>query len=460
MGSAYSRLQREIHQLLLKEDYQPATVKQPEVGYVFCPEHRTGRPEPLYVENEDEARLWLFGPTLLPDISGSQSVEELTKDGIAIATAESTVRPVVIQPITTAFGSTIEARASVTSVPSSDFEPIEVGLGTTTGGADDVCWQLSIRANPHLLVVGLPGMGKTTCLINICRQLSRAGVWPIVFSYHDDIDAELVEELGPLSFVDYDGLGFNPLRVDAPASTAYVDVAGTLRDVFGSIFTDLGDIQLEDLRQAIKQSYDDAGWPTRRVLPSFRAFFDILSKKAKPNTGLLARLRELADYGFFDGTGEKPSLLDFNQPTIVRIHGTTNGMLQSAFSSFVLYSLYKDMFRRGVQSRLTHAIIFDEAHRAARLKLIPQFAKECRKYGLSLILASQEAKDFNLSLYSAVGSYLVLRVTEADARALARMTGASADEKQTVDRLKALERYTALFFTEGLRRPIRTLLAD
>lgn len=109
---------------------------------------------------------------------------------------------------------------------------------------------------------------------------------------------------------------------------------------------------------------------------------------------------------------------------------------------------------------LTHAIIFDEAHRAARLKLIPQFAKECRKYGLSLILASQEAKDFNSSLFSAVGSYLTMRVTEADARTLARMTGASADEKQTADRLKSLERYNALFFGEGHHKPIRVHLAE
>jgi hypothetical protein len=40
-------------------------------------------------------------------------------------------------------------------------------------------------------------------------------------------------------------------------------------------------------------------------------------------------------------------------------------------------------------------MIFDEAHRAARLKLIPTMAKECRKYGLSFVVASQEAKDFD-----------------------------------------------------------------
>jgi DNA phosphorothioation-dependent restriction protein DptH len=218
-------------------------------------------------------------------------------------------------------------------------------------------------------------------------------------------------------------------------------------------------LQLEELRQAIKQSYTDLGWgdhlarAQQHSVPKFSAFFQILSAKIKPNLGLLARLQELADYGFFDSAGERASLLEEKRPTIVRIHGTTNSMLQNAFSSFVLYSLYKDMFHRGVQSQLTHAVIFDEAHRAARLKLIPQFGKECRKFGLALALASQEAKDFDPSLFAAVGSYLVLRVTEADARTLARMTGSTLDERRNADRIKALERYTALFFGEGRNRP-------
>ena len=245
------------------------------------------------------------------------------------------------------------------SRPTTTDAPVDIVLGTAAGGSDEVSWRVSIRANPHLMLVGLPGMGKTTCLINICRQLASAGVAPIVFSYHDDIDEKLQESLGALNFVDYDGLGFNPLRVDAAQATAYVDVAGTLRDIFASIFPDLGDLQVEELRQAIKQSYTDLGWGDRssgsmnRPNPQFRAFFDILATKSKPNLGLLARLRELADYGFFEGAGDRASLLDGGRPTVVRIHSTTNGMLQNAFSSFVLYSLYKDMFRRGVQSRLT-----------------------------------------------------------------------------------------------------------
>ncbi|MFM7831031.1 MAG: hypothetical protein ACKPJD_04540, partial [Planctomycetaceae bacterium] len=123
------------------------------------------------------------------------------------------------------------------------------------------------------------------------------------------------------------------------------------------------------------------------------------------------------------------SLWESSEPVVIRIHGTQNEHLQKAFSSLIFYGLYKDMFRRGLQDRITHAVVFDEAHRAARLQLIPTMAKECRKYGISLVLASQEAKDFHSSLFSAVANYLILRLTDADARSLARNVTSSDQEK-------------------------------
>jgi DNA phosphorothioation-dependent restriction protein DptH len=465
---AHVRLRSEIVQLVLKEEYQPASIDAPDIGYIFCPEQRTPKPERLYTGGRDDARLWLFGPTALAEDRRAEAYEVLAPPLLdePLATnnevqPEEITTPASPDPIETDVAGN---KVVLTAVgPPSVSEMIDVILGVTVGG-DDVAWRLSIRSNPHLMMVGLPGMGKTTSLINICRQLTQAGVTPVVFSYHDDIDDKLGEVLGELNAVDFDGLGFNPLRVDDERAIAHVDISGTLRDIFSSVFPDLGDIQLEELRQAIKQSFDDLGWGNARTenatppTPAFRAFFDILQTKGKPNLNLLARLRELADYGFFDGASERTSLLDETRPTIVRVHGTTNGMLQSAFSSFVLYSLYKDMFRRGVRDRLTHVVVFDEAHRAARLKLIPRFAKECRKFGLALALASQGVKDFDPALFEAVGSYLVLRVTEGDARALARNTGATADQHRTADRLKSLSPYTALFFDVGSSRPITVRL--
>ena len=101
---------------------------------------------------------------------------------------------------------------------------------------------------------------------------------------------------------------------------------------------------------------------------------------------------------------------------------------------------------------------FDEAHRASQLRLLPTMAKECRKYGLSLIVASQEARDFDSGLFAAIANYLVLRVTDQDARAMARNVGPSDIERQITDRLKGLPKFEAMLFAENERRPVQLRL--
>ena len=86
-------------------------------------------------------------------------------------------------------------------------------------------------------------------------------------------------------------------------------------------------------------------------------------------------------------------------------------------------------------------------------------AKECRKFGIALALASQEARDFDPSLFSAIASYLALRVIEHDARTIAKIVASSDVEKRVIDRLKQLGKYTALFSTEGTSRPVTVSLA-
>src|SRR2546426_939760 len=106
------------------------------------------------------------------------------------------------------------------------------------------------------------------------------------------------------------------------------------------------------------------------------------------------------------------------------------------------------MFRRGPQPGITHAVIFDEAHRAARLKLLPTMAKECRKYGIALVVASQEVKDFDSSIFTAIANYLALRVNEADAKLMAKIFSPSDKVTLFADRIKHMPKYKALFYGE------------
>ena len=457
----HEELVSEIDRMIEKGgDYAFPELKVGDLGWIFCPEYAGIRSLEISPSGRS-TRIFLFGPDVLPDSEFHPEPAPGRKERPAGGVSRSPSHGSGGGNREDGEASGIvdrEASGGITTGRAGSDVPPSICLGTDLHANAGVHWSLTVKGNPHLLIAGLPGMGKTTCLLSLCRQMVAAGVRPIVFSYHQDIDERLGGLIDAVRFIDFDGLGFNPLRVMRRESAiAHLDVAGSLRDVFSAIFPDLGDLQCERVRSAIKESFVEAGWPAADVPePEFRRFVEILRSDPKPDRGLrtlLARLGELEDYGFFEVGETRESLWESDRPVVIRIHATQNDTLQRAFAALVFYGLYKDMFRRGIQDRITHALIFDEAHRAAGLKLIPTMAKECRKYGISLVLASQEARDFHVSLFSAIANYFVLRLTEADAKALVRNVATAQQERALIDRLKQMDRFKALYFCEGKRRP-------
>jgi serine/threonine protein kinase len=448
---------------LLVGDYMPTIADAPDRGYVFCPDFISpnGQPEKIGESWDGQCSLWLFGPdSMLAGVASEQQANPTAAPIPAVDTPPPT-------PIASSSVPESKPQAAATDSPTPPATApatAKILIGKSKSG-EEVSWTTSIRSNPHLMIVGQPGMGKTTCLISLCAQLQRSGITPIVFSYHEDIDERMAALFPDVVAHDCTRLGFNPMRVSQPGPLAHIESAGQLRDIFHAIYSDLGELQLEQLRSALKKSYEEAGWGgsdgNPLPPPVFRRFVEILREsggKDQRTQTLLARLTELDDFRFFDVRDEQTSLLSVSQPQMIRIHSVSNEAMQRACAGFVLYRIYQDMFTRGTQERLTHAIVFDEAHRAGRLKLLPTMAKECRKYGLSLIVASQEARDFDTGLFGAIGNYLVLRVTDNDARIMSKNAAGSELQRNIADRLKALPKYEAIFFSEHLPKPIQTRL--
>ena len=465
-------------------------------GWVFCPEYRGRSPLRISPPEWDDANVFLFGPGSLPDLDWGSTATDWAESGSGgndeasgadgkprgapsvqdeqAATPDATIADEADAASTGGSDSDAESKSDVRRgplVPDTVLSPEpSIVLGQDRFTAIDAFWPLTVKGNPHLLLAGLSGMGKTTCLLNLCRQMLRIDVRPIVFSYHQDIDEKLLALGEPVRFLDFDGLGFNPLTVfDRSSKFAYLDVAGVIRDIFMAIYPELGQLQGGDIRKAVKESFQEMGWggssgnPSSLKEPPFRRFLDILRARPKPNVGLknlLGRLEELDDYGFFDLNESQGGMWESDQSTVIRIHRTQSDVLQNAFSSLILYGLYKNMFKRGIQDRITHAVIVDEAHRAARLTLIPTMAKECRKYGVSLVLASQEAKDFHTSVFSAIANYLVLRLNEPDAKALVKNVASSRQQGALLDKIKQMERFKALYFSTNRTRPSHIDLPD
>ena len=462
-AAQHTELVAEIDRMIERGgDYRLDTDRSGDRGWVFCPEYAGTSPLEISPDNWS-TKVFLCGPNLLPDLDfrGEMTTSPLESEAQPSEQEAARVSSnISVDHLEAVEGETEDA---IDAIPSICF-------GTDPFTNTEVRWPLTVQGNPHLLIAGLPGMGKTTCLLNLCNQMMAVGIRPIVFSYHQDIDERLGQSADSVRFIDFEGLGFNPLEVvNRESRMAHLDVAGAMRDIFAAIYPELGDIQAERIRGAIKESFVEVGWGNANAAasdlrePTFSRFVEILRGDPKPDRGLrtlLARLEELEDYGFFNLRESHSSLWESEQPTVIRIHTTQNDNLQRAFASLVFYGLYKDMFRRGIQDRITHALIFDEAHRAAGLKLIPTMAKECRKYGISLVLASQEAKDFDVSVFSAIANYLVLRLTEADAKSLVRNVSSSQQERVLIDKIKQMDRFKALYFCEGKSRPYSVNLSS
>jgi len=469
----YERFRQQLDRLMTDgSNYKFTEPSIPNRGYIFCPEYTNSDPIRISDSGASTTTI-LFGATTMPDLAvgveRSPSPIEPKTPSAVVADKDSSSGP-------GSDNETMALEGSIKTIP----QPLEnsaavqiadekvaetkaalIRFGVDKSSNEPVEWSVSSSANPHLMIVGFPGMGKTEAVMNICQQLKAQSITPIVFSYHPDIDKRLSEKLADVQLLDHQQLGFNPMHLDTVTRTAHVDSAGMLRDVFSAMFPDLGDIQLESLRSAIRESYVRHGWggdTESPTIPEFRDFYNILKREPKPEKNLLARLDELDDYQIFSNSGEVRSLLESKTPLVLQIHATQNELVQRAVAMLALYNVYKEMFRRGVQDRITHAVIFDEAHRASKMKLLPKLAAECRKFGISLILASQSAKDFDSALYSNVASYLLLRMTDQDANILSKNITTSDQAKRTSDRMKQLEKYHALFFREGFRHPAHVKL--
>ncbi len=427
-------------------------------GYIFCPEYRREKPEEI-APKDYPLKIFLFGGSCMPD--SPRSLEQVFEEDFQSEPTLSSEEPTAITPAQSDNPETVKDQR--------DFpESLSIRLGKNPKTDSEVFWNLSVKGHPHLMIVGQSGMGKTTCLINICKQSVEQNCFPIVFSFHQDIDERFAKLFERVRLIECNNLGYNPLAIakDRTGERSYLDVASNLRDIFAAIYPELGDVQLGSIREAIKESYEEKGWSKSAEniaeAPRFGRFLEILEDKAKKEKKLetlLMRLRELRDYGLFDITSSEQSILTFNEPVLIKLHTTQNELVQRAFSFLNLYAIYKEMFYQGLKQRLERLIIFDEAHRAAKLVLISKMVQEARKYGIGIVLASQQAVDFDDKLFNLIGTYLVLHLTDKDAKALVKNVFTSDKHGMLIDDVKSLEKYQGLFCAEN-RKPQKLRLEN
>ena len=88
-------------------------------------------------------------------------------------------------------------------------------------------------------------------------------------------------------------------------------------------------------------------------------------------------------------------------------------------ASFLLRKVYREMFKWPQDHTMKLAVVLDEAHRMAKDVTLPKLMKEGRKYGVSVIVASQNAKDFHKDVLGNAGTKIVFRTNYPESRGVA-----------------------------------------
>jgi hypothetical protein len=321
----------------------------------------------------------------------------------------------------TSVGPSGNASMPSTSADAKQASSVAVDLGTDQSKSP-VIWKIETKGSPHAFIVGSTGSGKSVTTRRIIRAFSEHAVPTMVIDYHGDMADDAPNGAQVLS-VARDGLGFHPFEIGSDP-TQLNAALHEISEVI-SFVCELGDIQQNHIYRALIKAFQDVGWTNGRVgerLPTmaeFAAAVDAIEKGAKGKNARV-RITPITDFGLFrdDAKGFNP--LGAGRGLVIDLRGQLE-VVQLAASSFLLRKIYREMFNWPADSTIKVAAILDEAHRFARDKSLPKILKEGRKYGVSVVVASQSVDDFDKNVLVNCGTKIVFKTNFPESKMVAKL---------------------------------------
>lgn len=360
-----------------------------------------------------------------------------------------------------------------------DGRSVLIGSDQSTKQPIEWFFESDLVGNPHLMVVGESGFGKTYALQCILTDLARQGIPSVVLDLGQSFDLEASNQhfrrLGnPRELmVGHQGIGLNPLEIRSGDLNGPINVAVRVADTFARIYN-IGIQQQAMLRDAIIHSYQRKGikfeitdsWqsPPPTLSSVDRVLGDWSEDPEFPGQSTARTLRShLSNFFIFntfrpDGmTFSWSTLLNEKRVVIINLKGL-EGKTQKVVSEFLLWDLYSYLVARGPQP--VHAfVVLDEAHNLSfdRDTPVDKIVREARKFGLGLIVASQQPSDFGDTVFSNTGSKLLFQLADEKEKLTKRIRAKSADLPPGTlkDILGRLSRGHALFLSANRGRVVQ-----
>jgi DNA phosphorothioation-dependent restriction protein DptH len=351
----------------------------------------------------------------------------------------------------------VESKASPASSepgPSSAVkqeDELNIFLGTNTVTGKPAYWNPYTTkprklSNQHVLVVGKSGAGKSETTKALVWELSRRDVPSIIFDYQGEYaSGDFFEAIQPQVFDVMKGLPINPFEIPIDPLTGrkrpYIEMVFRLSDTLNSVFSGSGDIQMGTLREAIDLCYKQNGFDRdnseswKNEPPTLEMLELVLGQMAADRgaqiKNLQVRLQPLFKSGIFRKKKAEFEFEDlFKKTTVILLTAGIKDLMLAA-SRFILEKVYSAMLMAGVSKKLRVMAVVDEAHKLCGDETVTALIKEARKYGLGIILSSQETRDFHPSVFANTGTLIGLALEEEDAGVMSKYMGLTDKTEKT-----------------------------
>lgn len=314
-----------------------------------------------------------------------------------------------------------------------------VYVGDDADYGDPIYWNpqdAGAVTNPHLMIMGESGSGKTYAVQCLVAELAQRKVPSILFDYGQSFE---LQHLDPAfkkfvgireHLIGEEGLPINPLQIFATDTQGPKSVSTRVSDVFDAAYH-LGDIQRKVVIDAIRSAFEKAGisetnsstWT--KDLPTLLALQNVLEEMAankeysnyKNAGGVAARLMTFFMLTSFRSDIEKWSwdslLTDAKHKVHVLQFRGLEGKTQRVLVELLLWHLFFFLKSSG-QHPLRLYCVLDEAHHLSFREGGPTdfLLREARKFGLGIMFASQQPQDFSPPAFSNSASKLVFQTSD------------------------------------------------
>ncbi len=361
--------------------------------------------------------------------------------------------------------------------------PDRILLGRFTSGHRDVYWEFGHPEllTRHVVIFGSSGSGKTYTIQALLLELAKAGQNSLIVDYTNGFTAGqlepiIVDKLSPTQHVvRQEPLPINPFRRqcdyidDQPLPETPAGVARRVTDLFASVYQ-IGDQQRSVLYTAIRDGIDEKGdsFTLEDLVSALEEIQYGKGPTSIPAATLVSKMRPFVDMNPF-GREDKDSWDKLFTDTESRCHivqlmgfpkDSARLITEFCLSDFYWY------YRANGNKDCPRVVVLDEIQNLNHSldSPISQLLTEGRKFGVSLILATQTmsnlGQDERDRLFQA-SHKLFFKPADTEVRSFAQILADSDSTKTSqsewVERLSSLKLGECYSLGPALSEPIQKL---